>query len=309
MSLRQKFVLLIGSLILVVGYTNCSSQGFEVLDKQSLQVSGEGGTTTNPTDNTTPPSGSTGSSGSTGGATCEDDLLKVYKNSYHAFLSKTCVACHVNGPGVGAFASSDVQTSIDSFLAIGVDKIKANAVNPNHKPPVTGTQNQTQVNNADVMWNAGVQAYNTCMAQQSGGGGITNPSTVAITTTEIQVPSNLSNYSTLSWDLESQSDGKVPLIAEIRIKSYIYNDMPIGYSYAQLTLRLKSSGLKYHTADVQILVNGVVQSDVTAYANVNMVISSTSAVILGEANMAAINVRQVSSTDRISLRFSNLSAQ
>lgn len=277
----------LGGAFLVVAFNNCG-EGFVA---ERLNGSGFGG------------SGDLFSRAP--GDTCESALLKVYQNSYHPFLNQNCNACHINGPGIGTFANPDVKASFDSFMSIGGTKINAQAVNPSHKPPYTGTQNTARIEELTTTWANAQTAYASCVADSGGG----NAVSFVVKTTSRTVPANLgrTTFVRMEWDLETASASKVPLVAGIEIRQAALNNMTIGYEFRNPTLRLKntSSG-NYNARSLNIFVNDQLQSDVTTYVNVDMVVGATTDLNLSPGTANAFNARTVAATDTIALEFANL---
>ncbi|MGZ6398782.1 MAG: hypothetical protein ACXWRZ_13550 [Bdellovibrio sp.] len=96
------------------------------------------------------------------GNICEDDLLRLFANGYHKFLTQTCSTCHAQGPGKGQFANSDITVAYRDFNQIGYTKISTNAASPSHNPPYTGAQNITIVNDLKLEWEKGQEDYAKC---------------------------------------------------------------------------------------------------------------------------------------------------
>jgi mono/diheme cytochrome c family protein len=238
------------------------------------------------------------------GQTCEDALLKVYQNTYHPFVTQTCNSCHVNGPGIGTFASSDPQISYSSFASIGLNKINSQAVNDKHKPPYTGSQNTARINELSSYWTAAQTEYASCVSSRDPGAS----SNFIVKTTEKNVAVNLNTtFIRMEWDLETQSNAKVPLIAGIDIRKAVINNVTQGYEFRNPSLRLKSLAAgNYLTRALNIYINGQLQTEVTTYSNIDSTISTTTDVNLAPGSARALAVLALASTDTIALEFSSL---
>ncbi len=237
------------------------------------------------------------------GESCEDALVKVYANTYHPFLSQTCNSCHINGPGLGVFASSNVATSYTSFSSIGADKISSQAVNDSHKPPYTGSQNTDRINELKSYWAAAQTAYAACSAEAGGSAG-----GFAVKSTDRQVAATLATtFTRMEWDLETQSNGKVPLIAGIDIRRAVLAGVTRGYEFRNPTLRLKNAASgNYQARALAIYINGTLQSEVTTYANIDQVISTTTDMNLSAGTANALAVMTPSTTDMIAIEWQKL---
>lgn len=237
------------------------------------------------------------------GESCEDALVKVYASTYHPFLSQTCNSCHINGPGLGVFASPDVATSYNSFASIGADKISSQAVNDAHKPPYTGSQNTARINELKSYWAAAQTAYASCTSAAGGATG-----SFVVKSTDKQVAANLATtFTRMEWDLETQSNGKVPLIAGIDIRRAVLAGVTQGYEFRNPTLRLKNttSG-NYQARALAVYINGTLQSEVTTYANIDQVISTTTDVNLSAGTANALAVMTPATTDMIAIEWQKL---
>jgi mono/diheme cytochrome c family protein len=238
------------------------------------------------------------------GESCEDALMKVYQTTYHPFLSQTCNSCHINGPGIGTFANPDLKASFDSFLSVGPEKISNQALNDAHHPPYTGSQNGPLIAEFRASWASSQDGYLTCVAE-NGGGGATGS---VVRTTAKAVAANLgtTNFVRMEWDLETQSSGKVPLVAGIEIRQGALGGVTRGYEYRNPTLRLKTASSPYQARALNIYVNNQLQSDVTTYSNLDVTVSAITDLNLSPGTSNAFNVRTVAATDTIALEFSSL---
>ncbi len=282
--LRLKYIYwALGGLILTLAFNNCG-EGFFI-----QQLGG---------------SGSSVLFSRAPGQTCEDSLLKVYESTFHPFVTQTCNSCHVNGPGIGTFASSDLKASYSSFASIGVDKISSQAINDNHKPPYTGSQNIPRINELKSYWSTAQTEYATCVSAT--GGGI--PSGFIVRSSVKTVDANLATtFVRMEWDLETQSNGQVPLVAGIDIRKAVLNTVTQGYEFRNPTLRLKTAAAgNYLARALNIYINGQLQSEVTTYSNIDVTISAITDVNLAPASANAYAVLTPASTDTIAMEFSSL---
>lgn len=286
----------LGGLALLVAFNNCG-QGFVMQNLSSSLGSGSG-------------SGGGSLFSRAPGETCENALMKVYQSSFHPFLNQNCNSCHVNGPGLGSFASQDLATSYTSFSSIGADKISAMAVNDGHKPPYTGQKNVARVDELKAVWGPAQTEYAACVAeqQQQNGGGGPAPGSLVVRTTSKPVAANLATtYVRMEWDLETDSNGKVPLVAGIDIRRSVIGGVTYGYEFRNPTLRLKNttSG-NYAARALNLYINQELQSQTTTYSNIDTIINSTTNINLSPGSAAALAARTPATTDVIGLEFSSL---
>ena len=239
------------------------------------------------------------------GQTCEDALLNVYRSSFHPFLSQTCNNCHINGPGIGAFASQDAKTSYDSFSSVGAAKIANQAVNDSHKPPYTGVANTARVNELNSTWASAQTGYASCLAESGASAG----GAFVVRATGKQVPAGLgvTNFVRMEWDLETASSSKVPLVAGIEIRLGAVGGVTRGYEYRNPTLRLKTAAAgNYRARALNIYVNDQMQTEVTTYSNIDATISAITDLNLSLGTANAFNTRTIAATDMVALEFQSL---
>jgi Predicted solute binding protein len=247
------------------------------------------------------------------GKACDEQLMKVYQSTYHGFLNKTCQNCHISGPGIGTFASENVKVSYNSFMSIGSEKISSHAVSDTHKPPYTGSQNTAAINSYKTTWAAAQEGYASCVAQNGGGGddgGTDNLPKNVVRSIAKQVPANLSTtFQKLEFDLDAQTTNKVPLVAGIELRVAVLNGVTQGYEFRNPTLRLKAANSGAHNARaLNIVINNILQTDITTYVNIDSNVDSTTAVNLAPNAGLAWSVRTPASTDTMALEFQNISA-
>lgn len=241
------------------------------------------------------------------GETCEAALLNVYKNTYHPFLSQTCNACHIpGGGGNGNFAVSDPVTSYSSFSAKGASLINSQSVG-NHKPPTTGPHNQARIDELSGYWSSAQTAYADCVSSV---GGESTAGRFLVKTTGKTVPANLATtFMRMEWDLETQSNGKVPLIAGIEIRRAVLSNVTRGYEFRNPTLRLKSNATESYSARaLNIYINDGLQTDITTYSNLENTITTMTDLNLAPGFANSLSVMAPATTDIIALEYQSLSA-
>jgi hypothetical protein len=275
----------IGAAVLLVAFNNCG-EGFMTMQVNSVD------------------------SLSLSGKTCEDQLLKTYESTYHSFLSRTCNNCHINGPGIGAFASPNVRVSYNSFISVGATKITNQAMNANHKPPYTGTQNTSLMTSYTASWAQANTDYATCIAEGGtpGDGGGEIPTTgVVLKSISKAVPANLATtFVRIEWDLEAQDSNKLPLILGIEIRKAVLNNVTQGYEFRNPTLRMKTAdGNSYYVRALNMYINGQLQTDVTTYSNIENTITTTTNVNLAPGFANGWAALTPAATDMIAMEFSN----
>lgn len=283
----KHMLLLIGAIVLLVAFNNCG-EGFVTQNLGSIS------------DGSVLYSRAPGES-------CEDALLKVYASTYYPFLTQTCNSCHINGPGLGAFASSDVVTSYTSFSSIGADKISNQAVNDAHKPPYTGSHNIAHIAELKSYWAAAQTEYTTCSSET---GRNSAGNSFSVKSTNKQVSEKLATtFMRMEWDLETQGNRKVPLIAGIEIRRSVIGGVTKGYEFRNPTLRLKNTTSdSYQARALNIYINNILQSEVTTYANIDQIISAMTDVNLSAGAANAFAAMPPATTDMIAIEWQRLTS-
>ncbi|WP_413291044.1 c-type cytochrome [Bdellovibrio sp. HCB337] len=241
------------------------------------------------------------------GESCEDALLNVYKNTYHPFLSQTCNACHVpGGGGNGNFAVSDAATSYSSFASKGMALINSQSTG-NHRPPTTGAHNQARIDEISGFWSAAQTGYTTCLSEAGGGGGAPAGSFVVKSTGKAVAANLATTFVRMEWDLETQSNGKVPLVAGIEIRRAVVANVTQGYEFRNPTLRLKNAAAgSYSARALNVYINDQLQSNITTYSTIDTTITATTDVNLAAGFANALAVVTPATTDTIILEYQSL---
>ncbi len=236
------------------------------------------------------------------GSVCEAQLLQAYSASFFPVVSNKCKACHVVGPGLGAFASPDINTSLASFRELGAARIKANAVNPNHKPPYTGSQNQPDIDAADAVWTAASSTYLTCLANSG-------DSELQMKTAEKAMEATAA-VKILSWDLNSETavgtqPQPVRFSIEVKVASVkVGTEMMSGYVFTNPKISVSQSGRKFAIDGFSIWVNGQLQEEITTYKNLKRVANIDEINLMPDTN--TLLMRTPMTEDKIAIEFAGL---
>lgn len=280
-TLIKNLCLAVGAIVLLLGFNNCG-EGFVSADFSSMGISAQFSRAP--------------------GESCEDGLLRVFESSYHPFLTQNCSSCHVNGPGIGTFADPNSLRAFNSFMSIGPMKISNQAVNESHKPPATGAHNQPVIDILKLNWSKANDQYMSCLAETGNLGGI-------VRTSQKVVPTNLNatNFMRMEWDLENESNAKVPLMASIEIRLSTVAGVARGYEFRNPTLRLKTTGFgNYDVRGLNFYINNDFQTDITTYTNIETVISTLTDMNLAPGIANALAVYNAAPGTQIALEYSSL---
>jgi hypothetical protein len=272
----------IAFILLSCFYTNCS--GFQAPSEDSASFA----------------SSSTGN--------CDADLLSVFQSSVQPFFrsTSTCIGCHIEGGvGIGAFASSDVNTSFGAFNGSGFAKVQYMATNPQHKPPFTGIQNQPAMDKIGTVWNAAQTQHLSCVSKLQNGGvdnSLLTAPKVAPSIYTAQVVKNAAGVitsvtsptQTLTWDLSNGSDldAKVTrsigakITIDVKVLYQIINNVATakGYVFSNPQMALKATGQQVVVEGLFFQINGRAIDSQTTFTNLSRVVSGTSFVPLMTAS-------------------------
>ena len=232
---------------------------------------------------------------------CDPILVESFKATYYPFLVQNCNGCHVpGGLGNGAFADSNPDSAYDAFALKGAARVRANAVNPNHKPPATGPQHQTTINTFDVAWKVAEEEHTICV-KNSGRVVAPEPS---VTTSKIINGGSI--IRTISWNLskdiafpkgQSFNSAKFSLdvVVEIRgeTKSYVFSSPRLTAGDQALAIRL-----------VEIKINDTLVTTATTYRGVDRKVPKNSQRILSTTSMVV--PFDVQTSDRLSVQMDEL---
>ena len=192
---------------------------------------------------------------------CDSFLQAAFAQSFHPFLSTTCVGCHVpGGIGKGAFASSDPSVSYAAFVLDTPAEVEARAVDPAHASGVTGPANQSAIASAKANWDA---AAASCSAASQ-------PADSA-TVTIAKPVSGTAAVKTITWKLDSElangsgSYGGATFTVGIQEVTNVSGDTL--YYFTSPTLKTGTVALTAGNLTVQL--NGVDQNLMTTFSQLN----------------------------------------
>lgn len=247
--------------------------------------------------------------------TCNLILKDEFANKYHNFLRTNCNNCHVNSDsGNGAFADSDLEIAFDAFVVRGNNLVGQRAIDPNHKPPYSGTHLTDEVSALDSTWNtAKIQADNCAsLAGHSNtniDGGIIPDDPVpsqGTITTFIKFLNADKDPKTLTWDLGNEI--KTPGIsfnnAELSIDVVANTTITGEKSYIFMNPKLKAGDVSIHLMYIDFIINNQLVSAATSYHSINRRVPA------GESRDLAVGATtfgfNVQSTDTVALSLGTL---
>ena len=249
-----------------------------------------------------------GPSNYTGG--CEAELLNLYRVTYFPFLNQTCGTCHTNGPGIGQFGHTDLNTSYFAFKSISRASVNRNIINPNHQPPYTGTQNQGTLDAFTPGWVAAEATYAACTGSSVAGSGIvtlgkTNPAIVAST--------NPNTWTRLTWNLSSEIRntalmGRIPLTIGIEARVAVINGVRQGYEFRNPTVRVNAGFTgPYQGSTLRLYINNNLLSNITTYNSLTFDINSATDVNIAPGySYALAAMTPVAATDSFAIEFADI---
>lgn len=283
--LKRYPFLVIGLVILVVGFNNCS-QSFEVRE------------------------GAFEAGSSAYQAVCESQLRTAFQNTYHPFLSKNCNLCHS-----GAQGSRDVNTAYQAFRARGEELIDYQSTHA-HGGNNFNSSMQVEIDKFKPTWTLAQSDFNDCMARGAsaagGSGGASGLLTVPKAIPNIERTATNNSWVTAEWDLEREVDGwaagrfKATLRAETRL--HTVGGEVVGLLIRNPTIQLKSGSSNILVNGLMIAIDGRKQAAVTTYLSVSKIISGTTQIKLLESSASAYAAYPgFSNSSRLGFEFGELS--
>lgn len=260
------------------------------------------------------------------GKSCQDILKNAYKTTYYnawfrnGNATQNCVPCHAGGGEAGpsrSFAHADFEQAFAAFSTIGRTRVQLNGVNPNHKPPHTGPQNQFIIDSAQSTWKAAEAAAATC----NGSAEIVTVSKSAPANVYTSNPSDnaATAWPRINFDLDTELKDatladKVHMTISLEMRRFMDNTktppVAIGYQFRNPTVTVKTvNGVTptYRIVGISMMYNDAPYTYMTAYNLMDINVNSTTGVNLapGSAFAAAPTPSlSVRNTDQFGIRFS-----
>ncbi len=208
---------------------------------------------------------------------CEDDLQKVFEDTYRPFLAEStgCATCHdEGGASPYKFASQNIETAYNSFLQVGAEQIDIKATDPNHAPGITGPAKKATVDALKIFWDQGVDTHLACTSRgTSGSDGAFK--VIAKPADTIYFSDNRTQA--LVWALNFPDDvlsgmPSVPATFVIDV-SIRYADIAgvktaVGYTFANPRIAMLTGEVEIEVEGLFIKLNDVVLTDLPAFAAV-----------------------------------------
>lgn len=306
MNIKQakKGVLILVGLMLMLGYNNCSG-GPQAVDEASNSASGGGGGSAT---TTTIPPGPTG--------LCEADLMNLFARGYQPFLQTNCSLCHVNGPGKGQFAHSDINIAYNAFFQTGYVKVSNNAVSSSHQPPYSGPQHILAINDLKIEWQKGLTDYAACT-----GNPIAPPTVDPATIVQYETTQKASGVSAtttskkLVWDLNTEilkinAAGAVPVLPGAKFELTVNYGKTAGgeifYTFSQP--RIYDATVDIHIKGLYVKINNRMLNYQTTFRfldkNLYKNIPYGAAALISTGSLVSPGI--VSPADQISVAFEAL---
>lgn len=209
------------------------------------------------------------SDGSLLSASCETELLELFKTQYHPFLKNNCGDCHSQGrSGSGYFADPSFNLAWTHFISKSAGNITRNATS-GHRPPNTGEQHNAILNPLLTEWNVRLARKQQCENQDR------DPLLRPLRTTPKSATASTTTQ-TLEWNLDQEvldpiQKNLVPL--EIKIDIKLFEQAGIqGYQFENLQVRV--SGTKsIRIRNIQIGIGNIIDNNLTSFVNLNTLIS------------------------------------
>jgi len=282
------FKFLVGSLMIVVLYQNCSAVHDENASISSFEA-------------------------------CNLVLKNEFiSGGYHDFLKSNCSGCHKSGSsGNGAFGDSSVDIAFDAFNIRGYELVETRALDANHQPPFTGSQHQQELNQIDQGWLVAKQQADACIANagiDTGGGGIDDgivpddsQPTQGTIDTFVKLTQPDKDGTVIRWNLETEIKDPSGLSfpnAEIEVRVTALTSVTGEKSYTVSNPIIRGGDSALHLQFIAIKINNQLVDTATSYHRINRRVPIGETRKLSEGAM--IFSYDVRNTDVISLSIGNL---
>lgn len=247
---------------------------------------------------------------------CNVIIGDAYKKTYYEDFRRSCTNCHDAGGIAGRpFASANFSEAVESFLSVGRLKIEGNALNPGHKPPMTGPQHLPMISAATQTWRKAEAVAGDCFEDQAVKTvGKTPPANVYTTTPGTGATWPLLTYD-LRTELENPNDVPFPVNAQVtveirRFRAVNANNVLTDMSYEMKNPKVKVLGadtnLRYRIKNIKVRRNDETLSDFTFFNEVDRVFTGALDVLLqfGGNFSALVPLQTPVNSDKIALQFS-----
>lgn len=180
---------------------------------------------------------------------CEQELYQAFSAKIHPFTAKNCAGCHnVNGASNVFFAQPNKISAFKAFLLPGFDKFQTYALNPGHVSGITGTQNQSVIDEAESLW-ANAEGSAACQSQNGS-------DEFEVLTDAVPINATATNK-TILWNLWTQvAKGTIRSGATIQINARVVT--PAGsvptYYLSSPVLKTSTEGLTIKR--ISVYING-----------------------------------------------------
>ena len=246
--------------------------------------------------------GNFSSSSSYSSSGCEGPLVEAYKVTFHPFLQRQCASCHVAGPGIGTFASASVGTSFPSFKVLTRTKIENMAKNDGHKPPYTGAQHTSEVNQLSALY---VQAEKIAIACEQKANPDSNMLLNGLVAAAVPT-----TYKKLTWDLTSNLDPLEGMAGfagrfEVNVRFAVLGPNTIGYEFQNPTLISNAGGKPLAVNGLRLYFNGEKADSFTYYLTAAGAVAAGASLNLAPVG-TSVHFTTTAATDKIAFELINI---
>ena len=238
---------------------------------------------------------------------CEEILKTTFEEQFHSFLKNNCAACHTNGgSGNGEFADGDLQVAYEAFSLRGVDIVSSRALSASHKPPYTGPQHQSAIDQIKQTFSEKQIEFEAC--NETGELGSEGNNSSKFTSSAKNMFSQ-TNAKELVWILGQELSPAAPneLQNAVFKMSAIAEEHAGGQKYYRLfSPKLQAGNSALHIRSIEIKINGSLVSSATTYKGIDRKVPAGQLRDLTLTNM--IVPYDHSPNDVIEIVFNNLDA-
>lgn len=241
---------------------------------------------------------------------CQAILEASFKQTYHVFTQSRCNSCHVfGGRGKGAFADRGAAQAWAAFQLVGYAKLEEFALDPTHKSPFTGPQNQADMDQYKEQWLLALEEKARCDTE-NGGTGDTGQLQEDVgprirTTNQAIGLTNVGQSVTLTWNLEtdlSADEGKeVPNLPGAELTVDVTLTEILGELFYNVTNpRIRNSTVDINVQSIRTLINEDFVSGETTFKFVNRNLFAETDSLLSAGTFVAPAVDTASDTLQLS---------
>ncbi len=249
---------------------------------------------------------------------CEDDLQKVFEDTYRPFLADptSCGSCHAEGgESPYKFAAADVEIAYSFFLQVGAEQIGLNAADPTHAPGITGPAKKATVDSLKIFWDQGEETHLACATRGTSG---TDAAFKVIAKPAETIYFSDNKVQALVWTLNFPDDilsgmPSVPatFVIDVSIK---YVDIAgvktaVGYTFANPRIAMLTGEVEIEVEGLFIKLNDIILTDLPAFASITGKIARGIDPLILQTGGQTATLDSLSNMDKFSASFKSFTVR